>query len=250
MLGLIDAGLGRTEDALREGRRAVELLPVARDSINGALYDRIFRPDLRLDAARKISPCSNWRLRSENPGILSYGQLKLHPFWDALRSEPRFEKIIASLAPRITYAVDKSIAVLPFDNLSGDPENAFFADGIQDDMLTSLTKVSDLKVISRTSVMRYRGAAASRNLREIARRSASRMCWKAVCGAPVIASLVNVQLIDASNDRHIWAERYDRTIADSIGLQGELAAEIATALKAKLDSGRKGKSRNETDEQS
>ena len=119
--------------------------------------------------------------------------------------------------------------MLPFENLSVEKENAFFADGIQDDILTSLTKITDLKVISRTSVMQYRGAAR-RNLRDIARALGVRMSWKAACAASTIASLVNVQLIDASNDRHIWAERYDRTIADSIGLQGELATEIATEL--------------------
>ena len=141
----------------------------------------------------------------------------------------------AMIAQSVTNAIpDKSIAVLPFENLSAEKENAFFADGIQDDVLTSLTKISDLKVISRTSVMQYRGAGAARNLRDIARALGVENILEGSVRRAGNRVLVSVQLIDASNDRHIWAERYDRTIADSIGLQGELATEIAKALKAKL----------------
>jgi serine/threonine protein kinase/Tfp pilus assembly protein PilF len=129
---------------------------------------------------------------------------------------------------------EKSIAVLPLENLSGDKENAFFADGIQDDILTSLAKVSDLKVISRTSVSQYRGAGAIRNLREVARELGVENILEGSVRREGNRVLVNVQLIDARNDRHLWAERYDRTLADSIGLQGEVAAEIAVALRARL----------------
>lgn len=127
---------------------------------------------------------------------------------------------------------DKSIAVLPLENLSDDKKDGFFADGIQDDILTSLAKIADLKVISRTSVMRYRGAA--RDLREIGNSLGVANILEGSVRRDGNRVLVNVQLIDARHDRHLWAERYDRTLADSIGLQGELAAEIATALKAKL----------------
>ncbi len=129
---------------------------------------------------------------------------------------------------------EKSIAVLPLENLSGDTENAFFADGIQDDILTSLAKVSELKVISRTSVSQYRGTGAARNLRDIARELGVANILEGSVRRDGNRVLVNVQLIDARSDRHLWAERYDRTLADSIGLQGEVAAEIAAALRAKL----------------
>jgi len=138
---------------------------------------------------------------------------------------------------RNASAVDvpqKSIAVLPLENLSEEKENAFFADGIQDDVLTSLAKISDLKVISRTSVMQYRGAGGNRNLREIAQALGVENILEGSVRRVGNRVLVNVQLIDARRDKHIWAERYDRTIADSIGLQGELATEIATALRATL----------------
>ena len=128
----------------------------------------------------------------------------------------------------------KSIAVLPFENLSRDPDNAFFADGIQDDILTSLAKIADLKVISRTSVMQYRGSGALRNLREIAKALGVENILEGSVRRDANRVLVSAQLIDARDGHHIWAERYDRTIADSIGLQGELATQIAGALRTKL----------------
>ena len=125
-----------------------------------------------------------------------------------------------------------SIAVLPFENLSRDPDNAFFADGIQDDILTSLAKIADLKVISRTSVMQYRGAG--HNLQEIGRALGVDNILEGSVRRIENRVLVSAQLIAARDGRHIWAERYDRTIADSIGLQGELATQIAGALRMKL----------------
>ena len=147
-------------------------------------------------------------------------------------------KAMTATTPSIADAIpEKSIAVLPFENLSMEKENAFFADGIQDDVLTSLTKIADLKVISRTSVMHYRGT--TRNLREIAQALGVNHILEGTVRRDGNRALVSVQLIDARNDRHIWAQRYDRTIADAIGLQGELATQIATELQAKLTSAEK-----------
>jgi TolB-like protein/Flp pilus assembly protein TadD len=129
---------------------------------------------------------------------------------------------------------EKSIAVLPFENLSADKENAFFADGIQDDILTSLAKISDLRVISRTSVLSYRGGNGSRNLRDIGKALGVANVLEGTVRRDSNRVVINVQLIDAVKDRHLWANRYDRTLADSLGLQGELASEIASALKATL----------------
>ena len=134
----------------------------------------------------------------------------------------------------------KSIAVLPLENLSDDKENAFFADGIQDDLLTSLAKIKDLKVISRTSVMSYRNKGA-RNLREIGKELGVASVLEGSVRRVGNRVLVNVQLIDTANDQHIWAERYDRTLTDSITLQGELASEIAGALRASLTSEEKAR---------
>ncbi len=127
----------------------------------------------------------------------------------------------------------KSIAVLPFENMTDDPENAYFADGIQDDILTSLSKISDLKVISRTSTLPYRGRKTGR-LREIADTLGVATILEGSVRRAGDRVAVSVQLVEGRNDRQIWAERYDRTLEDSLGLQGELAAEIAKALQAKL----------------
>src|SRR5256885_3599152 len=127
----------------------------------------------------------------------------------------------------------KGIAVLPFENYSDDKENAFFADGIQDDILTSLARIKDLRVISRTSVMGYRGAAVH-SLREIGQALGIANILEGSVRREGNRVVVTVQLIDALTDRHAWANRYDRTLADSLGLQGELAAEIAEALRVTL----------------
>jgi TolB-like protein/Flp pilus assembly protein TadD len=127
----------------------------------------------------------------------------------------------------------KSVAVLPFENFSAEKENAFFADGIQDDILTSLARIRDLKVISRSSVMQFRDVAM-RNLREIGKTLEVANILEGSVRREGTRVVVNVQLIDALHDRHVWANRYDRTLADSLGLQGELAAEIADALRVTL----------------
>jgi len=136
--------------------------------------------------------------------------------------------------PMETQTMDaKGIAVLPFENFSDDKENAFFADGIQDDILTSLARIKDLRVISRTSVMGYRGAAVH-SLRDIGQALGIANILEGSVRREGNRIVVTVQLIDALTDRHLWANRYDRTLADSLGLQGELAAEIAEALRVTL----------------
>jgi TolB-like protein/Flp pilus assembly protein TadD len=128
--------------------------------------------------------------------------------------------------------LDKSIAVLPFDNFSEDKDNEHFADGIHDDVLTSLARIEDLKVISRTSVMQYR--AKAHNIRAIAEElGVSAVLEGSVRRSGNRVRLV-VQLIDALHDRHIWAQEYDRDLTDVFAIQSALAQEIATQLKAKL----------------
>jgi serine/threonine protein kinase/thioredoxin-like negative regulator of GroEL len=133
---------------------------------------------------------------------------------------------------------DKSVAVLPFENLSKNEENAFFAGGVQDEILNNLAKVADLKVISRTSVMKYK-SGLERNLREIAiTLGVSHVVEGSVqrAGGRV---RVNAQLIDARSDTHVWAEHYDREIADIFAIQSEIAERIADQLRAKLSSAEK-----------
>jgi TolB-like protein/Flp pilus assembly protein TadD len=135
---------------------------------------------------------------------------------------------------------EKSIAVLPFANFSDDKQNAFFADGIQDDILTSLARIGNLRVISRSSVMQFRDLGA-RNLREIGKLLGVAHVLEGSVRREGARVVINVQLIDALKDRHLWAHRYERTLADSLGLQGELAAEIAEALRVTLSPNEKAR---------
>jgi len=130
-------------------------------------------------------------------------------------------------------APEKSIAVLPLENLSEEKENAYFANGIQDELLSNLAKIKSLKVISRTSVMQYK-SGITRNLKEIAQELGVSNVVEGSVRRSGNRIRVSVQLIDAQTDRHIWVQNYDRTLADSITLQDELATEIAAALGATL----------------
>ena len=166
---------------------------------------------------------------------------RFYPWLAPLREDSRFveleNKIARSQLPQSAEVAsrpfEKSIAVLPFRNLSEEKENAFFADGIQDDLLTSLARIKDLKVVSRGSVASYRDLAG-RRLRALAQELGVGAVLEGSVRRTANRVLVNVQLTDATTERQIWSDRYDRTLKDSIALQGELAAEIATALAAKL----------------
>src|SRR5512133_2067662 len=145
------------------------------------------------------------------------------------------------LLPRASARkIDKSIAVLPFQSLSDEKENAYFADGIQDDILTNLAKIGDLKVISRTSVMPYRGSGM-RNARDIGKALGVATLLEGSVRRIGNRVRVNVQLINANNDEHIWAEDYDRDLTDVFAIQTDLAGRIASALQAKLSPNEKAR---------
>src|SRR5882724_6513509 len=130
------------------------------------------------------------------------------------------------LLPRASARkVDKSIAVLPFTNLRKEKENAYFAEGVQDDVLTNLSKIGDLKVISRTSVMQYRGQTP--NVREIGKALGVSNILEGSVRRSGNKVRVNVQLIDANTDEHIWANDYDRDVTDVFAIQSDLAQKIA-----------------------
>ena len=128
--------------------------------------------------------------------------------------------------------VEKSIAVLPFENLSRDPDNAYFADGIQDEILTRLAKIADLKVISRTSTQHYK--SAPENLPEIARQLGVAHILEGSVQKSGDAVRVNVQLIKAANDSHLWADTFDRKLTDIFSVESEVAKAVADQLRAKL----------------
>ena len=131
-----------------------------------------------------------------------------------------------------TASAEKSIAVLPFDNLSRDPDNAYFAEGIQDEILTRLAKIADLKVISRTSTQQYQSKPG--NLSEIAKQLGVAHIVEGSVQKSGDAVRVNVQLIEAANDSHLWADTFDRKLTDIFSVESEVAKAIADQLRAKL----------------
>jgi TolB-like protein/class 3 adenylate cyclase/Tfp pilus assembly protein PilF len=139
----------------------------------------------------------------------------------------------ASISPIASTIPEKSIAVLPFENLSDEKQNAYFADGVQDEILTDLAKIADLKVISRTSVMQYKSGVA-RNLREIGQQLGVAHLLEGSVQRAANRVRVNAQLIDARTDAHLWAQTYDRDLADVFAIQSEIAKAIADQLRAKL----------------
>jgi eukaryotic-like serine/threonine-protein kinase len=144
----------------------------------------------------------------------------------ALRRKLEFAAEMAKSAP------EKSIAVLPFENLSQDKGNAYFADGIQEEILTRLSPIGDLKVISRASTQRFRNTTEP--IREIARQLGVATILEGSVSKAGDKVRVHVQLIDAENDVHVWAERYDRELVDIFAVESDIAENIANALKAKL----------------
>ena len=166
----------------------------------------------------------------------------------AIQAQRAWRHLLLALAAPAGWIVWKSefvrhplttgIAVLPFENLGEQKENAAFVDGVQDDILTKLAKIADLKVISRTSVMEYRG---KRNLRQIGNElRVYHMFWREASAGAVIAIFVlNAQLIDTRTDTHVWAEQYDRDLNDLFAVQSEIAQKVAERLHAKLSASEK-----------
>jgi eukaryotic-like serine/threonine-protein kinase len=241
-LARIDAYLGHKEDALREAEKAVELKPISRDAVSG--------PDAATALAEVCMVLGDHdraiQLLSEVARIPygpSYGEL-LSPWWDDLRGDPRFAQVLEEAARPFDPTTedkkaasaampDKSIAVLPFQNLSDDKANSFFADGVQDEILINLTKIADLKVISRTSVRQYTGAAAH-NVREIARELGVAHLLTGTVQRSGNRIRVNAQLLNAHTEAHEWVQQYDRDVSDLFAIQSEIARSIVAQLQARI----------------
>ena len=145
----------------------------------------------------------------------------------------RLQAALVALRAVSAVPMPKSVAVLPFSNLSKEEQNAYFADGVQDQILTDLSQIADLKVISRTSVMQYKSGVA-RNLRKIAEELGVAHVVEGSVQRAANKIRVSAQLIDARTDVHMWAQTYDRDLADVFVIQSEIAKAIADQLQAKL----------------
>jgi TolB-like protein/Tfp pilus assembly protein PilF len=195
----------------------------ARLSITNLYSDDVGNPNLpsKLQAAKRHRAHVRWAAVAV--GLLVVAALAAAVFF-FLRKAP---------ARSLATAGEKSIAVLPFENLSEEKANAFFAEGVQDEILTHLARIADLKVISRTSVMQYK-SGAPRNLREIGRQLGVGHVVEGSVQRAANKIRVNAQLIDARTDAHLWAQTYDRDLADVFAIQSEIAKAIADQLQAKL----------------
>src|SRR6266496_2538975 len=188
---------------------------------NAELPEKFKRPDVgaALPAAKEAPPKSTipkWVMIGAVVAVVVIGLL----FW-------------SRRTPTISAIPEKSIAILPFENLSEEKANVYFTDGVQDEILTDLAKIADLKVISRTSVMQYKSGLA-RNLRKIGEELGVAHVVEGSVQRAANKIRVNAQLIDARNDAHLWAQTYDRDLADVFAIQSEIAKAIADQLQAKL----------------
>ena len=195
----------------------------ARVSVTNLYSDEVGNPNLpsKLQAVKKHHAQVRW-------AAVAIGLLVVAALAAAVLSFLR-----KGPARSLATAVEKSIAVLPFENLSSDKENAYFTDGVQDQVLTNLAQIADLKVISRTSVMQYKSGVA-RNLREIGQQLGVAHLLEGSVQRAGNKIRVSAQLIDARNDAHLWAQTYDRDLADVFAIQSEIAKAIADQLQAKL----------------
>jgi TolB-like protein/class 3 adenylate cyclase/Tfp pilus assembly protein PilF len=191
-------------------------------------------------AAERPRPSRNWIIAA---AVIIVAALAVGGFLLSRRSAPVASRSVSPAIPVATPGTapvtaptvipEKSIAVLPFENLSDEKQNAYFTDGVQDEILTDLARIADLKVISRTSVMQYK-TGAQRNLREIGQQLGVAHLVEGSVQRVSNRVRVNAQLIDARNDGHLWAQTYDRDLADVFAIQSEIAKAIADQLQAKL----------------
>src|SRR4029077_7040449 len=239
-LALTTMSLGDKSAALDFAERTMAALPVEKDAVRGpATIEILARVAARLGESDRAMAALEKLLSIPYSGPLGPGApltpalLRLDPMFDSMRNDPRFAKIVEEAKEPVAATVPaKSIAVLPFENRSHDPDNAYFAEGIQDEILTRLSKIADLKVISRASTRQYTSAPA--NVPEIAKQLGVAFVVEGSVQKSGDAVRVNVQLIKAANDSHVWADTFDRKLTDAFSVESEVAKAIADQLGAKL----------------
>jgi TolB-like protein/Tfp pilus assembly protein PilF len=227
VLALTNMGLGDKAAALVLSEQVMAANPIEKDALSGPESLEIFarvaaqigEPDRAIAALQKLLSMPYGGAVPGDP--LTPALLRLDPMFDPLRNDPRFQKLVAT-----------GIAVLPFENRSEDKANAYFADGIQDEILTRLSKIADLKVIARTSTQHYK--SAPENLPEIARQLGVAHILEGSVQKSGDVVRVNVQLIKAANGSHLWADTFDRKLTDVLSVESEVAKNIADQLQAHL----------------
>src|SRR4029077_6833060 len=240
-LALTNMGLGDKAAALAFAERAIAANPIEKDAISGPsgietlarVAAQMGEPDRAIAALQKLLSIP---ALTDTAAPFTRALLQLDPMFDPLRNDSRFQELVAPAGTGLSAPAQipqKSIAVLPFENLSRDPDNAFFTDGIHDEILTDLARIADLKVISRTSVMQYKSRVKP-NLRQIAKELGVAHVVEGSVQRAANRVRLNAQLIDARNDTHVWAQTYDRELTDIFAVESDIASSIADTLQAKL----------------
>ena len=242
-LALTNMGLGDKAAALRLSEQAMAAVPIDKDAVDGPAAIEVLarvaaqmgEPDRAITALQKLLSIPSSSALVTGNLTLTPALLRLDPMFDPLRNDPRFQKLCEEKQPLLSAPMqipEKSIAVLPFENLSDEKANAYFAEGIQNEILTRLTTVRDLKVISRTSTAKYQSKPD--NLKTVAQELGVSTILEGAVQKAGDKVRVNVQLIDGRADTHLWAKSYDRALKDVLEVESEVSQEIAEALQANL----------------
>jgi TolB-like protein/Tfp pilus assembly protein PilF len=248
-LAWVYLALGRTADALRVSKTAADLISIEKDTLDGPIFQQgLAQIEARAGAPEEAVKRLRHLLSIPSGHRLSKARLKNDPVWDPIRDRPDFQellsgpeqigpiKISTSGTGREDEAFaglrEKSIAVLPFENLSDEKANEYFAAGIQDEILTRLAAVRDLKVISRTSTEKYKSKPD--NLKKIGEELGVSSILEGSVQKAGDKVRIHVQLISTATDSHLWAETYDRKLTDIFVVESEVAKAIVDRLQAKL----------------
>ena len=247
-LALVEMGLGNKAAALAMAERAIATNPIEKDVVDGPASIEILarvaaqagEPDRAVAALQKLLSIPYEGALPVGNAPLTAALLRFDPMFDPLRNDPRFQKLCEEKG--------QSIAVLPFENRSRDADNAYFADGIQDEILTRLSKIADLKVISRTSTQHYK--SAPENLPEIAKQLGVAHILEGSVQKSGDAVRVNVQLIKAANDSHLWADTFDRKLTDIFSVESESSQSHRRPIAGETHRSGRASHRRQTDRQS
>jgi len=255
MLSLANAALGEKDSALKEGERAIALLPSTKDRMFGpgfeenlALIQTMFGANSQAIStlARLLqTPYYSWLY--SRTAVTTPALLRLDPLWDPLRGDPRFEQIVASLAPKGNHSVarvaasggnttsappEKSIAVLPFENASNDPNAEYLSEGISEALINSLTELQQLRVIARSTASHYKGKDV--DPQRVGRELQVAVVLTGRVRQSQDALSIQVDLVDAVTGAQLWGAGYDRKISDVIAVKQAIAREVTAKLKLKL----------------
>jgi TolB-like protein/Flp pilus assembly protein TadD/tRNA A-37 threonylcarbamoyl transferase component Bud32 len=225
------AGLGRKEDALREVNRAVEILPISKDHGRGTSIE-IERAVVEARVGQTEAAIEHIRYLLSIPCLLSPGLLRVDPRWAPLRGDLRFRQLAELGREPASAAGRKSVAVLPFVNMSSDKESEYFSDGVTEEVINALANVDGLRVASRMSAFAFKGKDV--DIRQIGEKLNVGAVLEGTVRRDGDRLRITAQLTNVADDYHVWSKTYDRELKNIFAVEEELARSIAQALRPKL----------------